>query len=185
MIRIYGKDNSGEFGSIILDNFEFFNQGYKPSEIGIKFGNAIVSGKYLNEEENKLIKDKFNTTGFSIVIYDLPESYIEGKESLVIHIKKERNPLVRQDVIRNFLTNNERVYCEACGFDFYDKYGELGKDYIECHHTKPIHQMDGETETKLDDMVLLCSNCHRMIHRYSPMLTIQELKDKITRNTGK
>ncbi|TDM48526.1 hypothetical protein ETI08_05105 [Macrococcoides goetzii] len=185
MIRIYDKDNIGEFGSIILDNFEVFNQGYRLSEIGIKFGNEIVSGKYLNEEENRLIKDKFNTTSFPDVIYDFPKSYLEGKESLVIHIKKERNALVRQDVIRRFLINNKHVYCEACGFDFYNKYGDLGKDYIECHHTKPIHQMDGETETNIDDMVLLCSNCHRMIHRHTPMLSLQELKDIISKNPGK
>lgn len=182
MTRIYDNDSISEFGSIILDNFEVFDQGYKPSEIGIKFANSIVAGKYLDEKEDNIIKGIIGSNKFSNIIYDSPESYLEGKESFVTHIKKERNPLVKQAVIEKFLINNERVYCEACGFDFYDKYGELGRDYIECHHTKPIHQMKRETETKLVDMALLCSNCHRMIHKKNPMLSLDELKGIISKN---
>ncbi|MDP6032209.1 MAG: HNH endonuclease [Alphaproteobacteria bacterium] len=33
--------------------------------------------------------------------------------------------------------------------------------------------------TKLSDLVLLCSNCHRMVHRKRPWLTVRELRELI------
>lgn len=183
MNNIYRDGNISEFGSIILDNFEVFDQGFKPSELGINFANNVVSGRYLEEDEERLIKSKINKIQYTQLIYDFSEKYTEGKEFLGIHIKKERNPLVKKAVIQKFKSHNKAVFCEACGFNFYENYGELGKDYIECHHTKPIHQMNGETETRIEDMVLLCSNCHRMVHRNFPMLSVDELKEIIKNNS--
>jgi putative restriction endonuclease len=34
---------------------------------------------------------------------------------------------------------------------------------------------DGDT-TRLEDLALLCANCHRMIHRASPWLSVEELR---------
>ena len=56
--------------------------------------------------------------------------------------------------------------CECCGFDFCEAYGELGKEYIECHHIKPLAEFDKKGEkVGLEDLAALCANCHRMIHR--------------------
>lgn len=68
--------------------------------------------------------------------------------------------------------------CMACGFDFEEKYGELGKEFIEVHHVVPLSTrtevVDINPET---DLICLCANCHRMVHRkknYVPNL--EELK---------
>lgn len=52
-----------------------------------------------------------------------------------------------------------------CTFDFAKVYGALGADFIEIHHTKPVAKMKPGSKTKLSDLALLCSNCHRMAHR--------------------
>jgi 5-methylcytosine-specific restriction protein A len=65
--------------------------------------------------------------------------------------------------------------CEVCDFIFEEAYGELGKDYIECHHRRPLSE-SGTTTTKLADLALLCSNCHRMAHRGNPWPTVEELR---------
>ena len=57
-----------------------------------------------------------------------------------------------------------QLACETCGFDFKAMCGPHGDGYIECHHVIPLHA-SGETKTRLDDLILICSNCHRMIHR--------------------
>jgi len=59
--------------------------------------------------------------------------------------------------------------CEACGFAFEDMYGDLGSQFIEVHHLRPLASLDedAEVEYRLDDFAALCSNCHRMIHRRS------------------
>ena len=38
----------------------------------------------------------------------------------------------------------------------------------------------GESKTKLADLALVCSNCHKMLHKEIDTLTIKELKNKIT-----
>ncbi|MBK7042040.1 MAG: HNH endonuclease [Bacteroidetes bacterium] len=84
---------------------------------------------------------------------------------MVNHIIRERNPRLRQQAINNFLNQNKTLHCEACKFNFEKKYGKHGKDFIECHHTIPLSQMKQGHKTKSEDLVLLCSNCHRMVHR--------------------
>lgn len=54
----------------------------------------------------------------------------------------------------------------------------MGKGYIECHHLIPLSNFQVIKETKLDDLALLCSNCHRMIHKDLNIKTITEFKSK-------
>ena len=49
-----------------------------------------------------------------------------------------------------------------------ERYGELGRDFIEAHHLRPISLLEEGTAVSYDiatDFAVLCSNCHRMIHR--------------------
>jgi 5-methylcytosine-specific restriction enzyme A len=55
-------------------------------------------------------------------------------------------------------------------------YGEIGSGFIECHHNKPISELTGEQKSKLSDLSIVCSNCHKMIHRSKPLLVVDELK---------
>ena len=52
-----------------------------------------------------------------------------------------------------------------CGFDFEAVYGELGRDYAQVHHLKPLADRTKPSQTKLDDLAVVCANCHAMIHR--------------------
>jgi 5-methylcytosine-specific restriction protein A len=50
------------------------------------------------------------------------------------------------------------------------QYGDLGKGFIEAHRLRPIATLEEGTPVKYDvaaDFAVLCSNCHRMIHRFS------------------
>lgn len=57
--------------------------------------------------------------------------------------------------------------CKACGFDFQATYGEIGREFIEAHHLAPLAELRGQklTLNPKRDFTVLCSNCHRMIHR--------------------
>ena len=50
-------------------------------------------------------------------------------------------------------------------------YGALGDGFIECHHAVALPTLITAQKTKLEDLVFVCSNCHRMIHRKRPWLT--------------
>ena len=72
-----------------------------------------------------------------------------------------------------------KLDCEVCGFDFNAVYGELGSGYIEAHHRVPLSELSGESKTRLDDLALVCSNCHRMLHREINTLSVDELKKRL------
>jgi predicted HNH restriction endonuclease len=97
--------------------------------------------------------------------------------------QRKRSKKLRDFAIQQFLEkNNGNLFCEVCSFNFYKKYGEHGKDFIEIHHKEILKDKDimGEKQ-KLSEAIKkvspLCSNCHRMIHRNrEKMQTIEELK---------
>jgi 5-methylcytosine-specific restriction enzyme A len=68
--------------------------------------------------------------------------------------------------------------CKACGFDFESKYGGIGREFIEAHHLTPLSELKGQRLT-LDpkkDFTVLCSNCHRMIHRTALVNNVEEFR---------
>lgn len=74
--------------------------------------------------------------------------------------------------------------CAVCGFDFSKVYGHRGKGFIEVHHIKPLSTVQEEAEVNPDtDLIPVCANCHRMIHRDSnDVLTVDELKGQLKTN---
>jgi hypothetical protein len=46
----------------------------------------------------------------------------------------------------------------------------LGEDFIECHHTLALSELQEKRPARIDEIALVCSNCHRMIHRRRPWL---------------
>ncbi len=89
----------------------------------------------------------------------------EGQVIYKLHKVRERDKKIIKAKKDKFKKLYGRVYCEKCGFDFEKVYGEIGKDFIECHHIIPLHKSDYTKTTRLEDLILLCSNCHRMEHR--------------------
>lgn len=102
----------------------------------------------------------------------------EGRAMLVAHYRRERNRPLRQAKLQFVLASGGQIRCEVCGFSFGARYGELGEGFVEVHHVLPLHA-SGETITRLQDLALLCSNCHRMIHRARPWLTPAELRSRL------
>jgi len=94
------------------------------------------------------------------------------------HLRRERDPKLRASKLKDTKERGLPIACEVCTFDFGYTYGSHGLDYIECHHRTPLY-VTGKTQTRLADLALLCSNCHRMIHRTKQWLTVEELKEVV------
>lgn len=101
----------------------------------------------------------------------------EGKILTALHHYKERDKKIVEAKKLSILAKFNKLSCEACNFNFFEFYGERGNGYIECHHLLPVSQMSSNHKTKLDDLCLLCSNCHKIIHRNTPWLSLQQLKE--------
>lgn len=87
-----------------------------------------------------------------------------------------RNPALARAAKERFGTA-----CQACGFDFGAAYGAVGDGYAEVHHLSPLSERpEGDWSqrltTSVDQVAVLCANCHRVVHRRRPALTMDELR---------
>jgi len=143
-----------------------------PSTVGQvrDFLNEIISLSENRQKADTLDKDT----------PDFRDGFPEGKVKERLHKQRERNTALIKLVKREVFAKSGKLECECCGFDFEKKYGDIGREFIEAHHTLPVSELheDGE-ETKIEHIALVCSNCHRMLHRRRPWLNINELKKLI------
>jgi HNH endonuclease len=100
----------------------------------------------------------------------------EGKKQQTIHYRRERSAKLVKHVKSEFKRKHGRLYCEACEFDFERTYGQVGVDFIEAHHVIPVSELQPGSKTRPSDMALVCSNCHRMLHKKRPWMAIGELR---------
>jgi len=103
--------------------------------------------------------------------------FAEGAILYRTHLSRERNSELVRKAKERAKARSGRLICDVCGFDFHAVYGEVGEGYIECHHTVPVSDLMPGHKTRLEDIALLCANCHRMVHRRRPWLRMEELRD--------
>lgn len=102
----------------------------------------------------------------------------EGGVVLRVHRSRERDRSLVQRKKAQALTAG-RLICEVCDFDFLQRYGELGRGFIEVHHTKPVAKLKPGERTRLADLAVVCANCHRMLHKEKLALAVAELKARL------
>jgi predicted HNH restriction endonuclease len=116
-----------------------------------------------------------------VLVYDENLVIEEGTKRIKNVQVYERSRKLREAAISRYMVN-DHLECFVCSFDFYVVYGDRGKGYIEIHHQKPLFQYEDEDISKfimraLLNVVPLCSNCHRMIHREkNAPLPVEELR---------
>ena len=147
------------------------------SESSIQYG-------LLNGQEEKLLR--FAVSMFASVLpiemvsyrhADEVVGYPEGAVSQVLVNKYERDPRNRKTAI-----SIHGKSCMACGFNFQEKYGDLGDDYIVVHHTVPVSQMGNDyIVDPSTDLATLCANCHAMVHRQNPPISVLELSKLLSK----
>jgi predicted HNH restriction endonuclease len=100
----------------------------------------------------------------------------EGKQRLVIHLRRERSRdliIAKRNEVR---VEKGCLVCEACKLRERTLPKHIGEACFEVHHKTPLTTLTEQIEIRLADVSLLCANCHRMIHRSDPMMTVDELQ---------
>jgi predicted HNH restriction endonuclease len=156
----------------LKNNYEFVRYLFTND---FKFDDMIDSFRSINLPEHTEKKIKFIDENIIIS---------EGQNKIVETKAYQRSNKLRNIAIEHY-TQSGRIKCKACCFDFEDFYGVYGKGFIEIHHQKPVFMFDESELEKtiinaLENVIPLCPNCHRMIHkrRISP-LTFDELKNYV------
>ncbi|MCD9545025.1 restriction endonuclease [Photobacterium carnosum] len=104
--------------------------------------------------------------------------YEEGERKTREYSYFKRNPKLAISAKKHY-----GYTCQACGFNFQSVYGDIGKEYIECHHLNPLSERDETFVSTLKDVCVLCANCHRMIHKKKPTISLDVLKSTINKGT--
>jgi len=112
-------------------------------QLNLLFSFLRQEGKqYQPEEESPLIKD-----------------YIKEGERYISEITRRKRD---RALIRHRL-EKDKYKCQNCGFSASTITKiSLKSILVEIHHINPIQ--DGERETKIEDLITLCPNCHKLIH---------------------
>lgn len=88
---------------------------------------------------------------------------LEGAIDRATVYRRERSPRNRLLCLR---VHGRR--CKACDFDSAEVYGE-GVDVIEVHHLEPLALLvEPRAYNPETDLVPLCPNCHRAVHKQRP-----------------
>ena len=175
-----------------LGNFKHFDPDYNGKGLkgGSKLDKAVLEEFYGKRLLLKSIANKIKATvnnktlvnnlyGISDEEEDSMISVKEGEVIYKLHKLRERDSKIIKRKKELYLKKHGKLNCEVCDFDFHRVYGDLGFGFIEAHHKVPLSDLDGEAKTELKDLALVCSNCHRMLHRKINTLTVSELSSKI------
>lgn len=161
--------------------------GEKHLNANIEAINYLFSNKFSCEDFTTVVENinKSQNKKHSLLVYSEDEMVFEGESTVKKSKTRTRSQRLRKAAIEHYTDTNGKISCDVCGFCFEDKYGDIGKGFIEIHHEKPICQYSDEGfESYISEAVKyvkpLCSNCHRMIHHKPKRpMTIDELKKTI------
>ena len=137
--------------------------------------NAVEAKNYFIARGYEIIDRRAEAEDL-IIDEDDESDFPEGKESFRRHRHLERDGKIPKKAKAKRLAETGKLECEVCSSDFVKTYGELGQGFIEAHHIKPVSILDGREKTKITDLALVCSNCHRMLHR-GELLSVDHLRE--------
>jgi len=169
-------------------------KNYPPKYV-ICLANTFLSGELLPNEfhggpeaNNFLIRRGFDIFDTSVNPHRKLNLQAVGEDPLNIfqeggqralfkkHVMIERNPRLAKAAKDRRIAKCGKLDCDACDFSFAETYGDIGAGFIEAHHIVPLSELRGERKNRVEDVALLCANCHRMIHRVDPIPSIEQFR---------
>jgi predicted Mrr-cat superfamily restriction endonuclease len=161
----------------------FINVRWHDSPRDLKFEKSVFGVPTLQPIPDSKVETLLGATGDSSSQDEEEDAqaFPEGKEMYRLHRSRERNREVVQRAKSRRCAGDPSLHCDVCGFSFVENYGKLGSGYVEAHHCIPISKAKRTVYTRAKDFALVCSNCHRMLHRRRPWLHLQQLRSVLLR----
>ena len=177
----FRTDNQGSIEPIIRE----LSIAVNAKELGQSFqGNASI--RVINAEDNAKLETYANALNIDKKMQLLPEDVIEAESyfpnaELDIYLKHE--PISEEEKRRKhyyqklqhrdkrIIEKIKSIYdgrCQICGWD---PVGEYNVEICEAHH---IHWLSLGGEDKIENLVLLCPNHHRLIHKLKSQFDLEK-----------
>ncbi len=151
-------------------------------DVSEKINNKIFGARttYIDNKKGKEIERVLNSNTF-IYPDEIPDDNLsikEGAKKTVTVNIYERSSEARKKCLEKY-----GYLCFICSFDFENKFGDIGNNFIHVHHLKPLSEVDESYKVDpVKDLRPVCPNCHAMLHRKNPAYSIEEIKNKIIEN---
>lgn len=100
--------------------------------------------------------------------------YIEGRRRTVLATRLERSASARAACVAA-----KGVRCLCCRIDFGERYGQMGQGFIHVHHQDLLADGGPRETSPIDDLFPVCPNCHAMLHRSNPPMTVEDLRRRL------
>lgn len=155
---------------------DYFTRCFGGTEVRVRIPEDIGEVYEFLQDLITLVKNKVNAEQL-IPYINYREGFPEGRTIERVHRLKERSSKVTELAKQHAKDRLGKVVCEVCDFDFGEYYGDLGVDFIEAHHTIPVSELKAGHTTRVEEIALVCCNCHQMLHRRRPWLKISDLKN--------
>lgn len=120
---------------------------------GLRTPEAVCSVYIVDDRAEKLggfVPERFSAEWIG-------RTYLEGARNELVLSKAERDPAVRRAALNHY---GRKCMAPGCGFV------PKVDSQLDVHHLDPI--AEGERRTRIEDVVVLCANCHRLAHSTQP-----------------
>ena len=188
--NLKAHDTFEKYGYAEYKNGYFFitDEGRKFLNKNIDFVTYLLSNGFLYSDLKSSFQKPLQKKDIEKTpkVFDENVLIYEGAQKITHSKTYERSIKLRNAAIIKYTDENERIKCKICCFDFEDFYGNYGKGFIEIHHQKPVFMFnDDETEktikSGLENVIPVCSNCHRIIHRIRPPYLVKDIEKVVNK----
>ncbi|MFM7129083.1 MAG: HNH endonuclease, partial [bacterium] len=90
---------------------------------------------------------------------------LEGNRKTRLHYLIERSRSLRNLKLNRYRGEFGELKCELCGIEENEIYpASFSNSIFEVHHLTPVSKYKTQKRTMIEDLAILCSNCHRAVH---------------------
>lgn len=168
-------------------NFHITINGRRHLDENIETLKYLITSNFRYNDIVEVLDDIENN---SEKIENFDEEFInEGTNSRSTSNRYKRSQKLHDRAIEHFSKDN-RISCHCCSFNFDDFYSaDVAKGYIEIHHIKPVFKyesedMDISISKALENLIPVCANCHRVIHKNKKEPIHTDRLTEIIKNNG-
>jgi 5-methylcytosine-specific restriction enzyme A len=104
------------------------------------------------------------------------EANYKSEICFLFHKNRETDPVIVKVKKEMVLINTKSLKCEICNFDSLALYGELGNDLMEIHFNKEMKTEPGLEPSEMDDFIIVCPNCHKVLDKHFDLINANDLK---------
>lgn len=142
-----------------------------------KTGTRVLAGREIYTKHRALLSTPSSDEG--VFPEEVPEAVAQYREGAVTQVTV--NKYERSATARKTCLEAHGYACAVCEFDFGAAYGAIGHGFIHVHHLIELSSI-GETYEidPVEHLRPVCPNCHAMLHRRMPALSIDELRVMLT-----